>query len=134
MCSSDLNWLASVDHPNHFDKTDYHNFPYEGNPASTAYVAPEDRKKYLQACFVLGRKKEFFELSKFVEEQSEIDLQNNLIGVFWDESYVNKYWLNITPKILSPAYAYPELYNIPFSKKIVQLEKGLYGGHSYLRS
>jgi hypothetical protein len=130
------NWLASVDHPNHYDKTDYINFPYEKNPASTAYVPPEDRGKYLQACFVLGRKKEFFELAKYVEEQSEIDLQNSFIAIYWDESYINKYWVNVPPRILSPAYSLPDprAYNFPFPPKIIQLEKGLHGGHDFLRS
>jgi hypothetical protein len=128
------NWLASIDHPNWYDKNNYSEFPYEGRVQSTAYVAPEDRRKYLQACLVLGRTQEFLQLAKYVKEQSAIDLANGIIGMYWDESYINKYWLSFPPKILPPNYSYPETYNIPGPKKIIMLEKGLHGGHDFLRS
>ncbi len=129
------NWMASVHHPNWFDKEDATQFPYERNPISTAYVAPEESGRYLQACFIVGRREEFLKMSQYVEEQSELDIANhNFIAIYWDESYINKYWLSNPPRILSPSYAYPELYNIDAPKKVLQIEKGLHGGHSYLRS
>ena len=130
------NWLASVDHPMYFDKEMTTELPYERNPESSAYVAFGDEKKYLQACFVLGRKQEFFQLSRYVEFESEKDLKKNFISRFWDESYINKYWLTISPRVLPPSYCYPDprVYSINADKKIIMLEKGLYGGHDFLRS
>lgn len=128
------NWFASIDHPNWYDKDNYRDFPYEGRQESVAYVAPEERRKYLQACLVIGRTPEFLDLAKFVKEESAKDLARGIMGMYWDESYVNKYWITKQPKVLPPNYSYPETYNIPGPKKIIMLEKGLHGGHDFLRS
>jgi hypothetical protein len=75
-------WMASVHHPNWFDKEDTTQFPYERNSISTAYVAPEESGRYLQACFIVGRKEEFLKMSQYVEEQSELDISNhNFIAI-----------------------------------------------------
>jgi len=133
--TEDGGWMSTIAHPWWFNKTDNTQFPFERNPASTAYVKPGEGEMYYQACFIIGRKDKFFELAKFVEEQSEIDLLKNLIAIYWDESYINKYWISNPPTKLSPAYCHPdpEIYNIGLSPKIVQLEKGRFGGHTYLR-
>jgi hypothetical protein len=41
--------------------------------------------------------------------------------------------LNRNPKILSPAYGYPEERKLPFQPKIVIRDKNKYGGHAFLR-
>lgn len=128
-------WMSTIAHPWWYDKTDNTQYPFERNPVSTAYVAPGEGQMYYQACFIVGRNQEFFKLASFVEEQSNIDMEKNFIAIYWDESYINRYWVNNPPTKLSPAYCHPdpEVYNIGLTPKIIQLEKGRYGGHGYLR-
>ena len=63
----------------------------------------------------------------------DIDTNNKIIAVWHDESHINKYITHNRYKILSPEYAYPEDWKLPFSPKILILDKNKFGGHDFLR-
>jgi hypothetical protein len=73
-------------------------------------------------------------MSKILETKIDIDLNNNIIPIWHDESALNWFFKDNKIHSLSPSYAYPESSIMPFQKKIVQLDKYKYGGHMYLRN
>jgi hypothetical protein len=124
------NYLCAVIHPSYWWRKKK---PFEPNPDSSAYIQNPKGCKYYQGCFYGGKTQEFLAMAEEIKTQIDIDLTKGLIAVWWDESHLNKYFSKIKPKGLSPAYAYPEDWFIPFPKKIVQLNKTKHGGHEFLR-
>jgi Glycosyltransferase family 6 len=127
------NCLVGVNHPGFYKKNSVE-FPYERNELSTACIPYEIGDYYYQGCLSGGRTSEYLAMCEKLKNNIDIDLSNELIAVWHDESHLNKYFLEHKPKILSPSYAYPETWKIPFRKKIVQLDKNKLGGHAFLRS
>lgn len=128
------NNLVAVAHPGYYN-TKNTEYPYERNPISTAYVKyGEENNMYYQGCFYGGKTENFLKMSEEIENNINEDLKNNIIAIWWDESHTNKYFIKYPPKALAPSYAFPEIYpNLPFDKKIIQLDKNNHGGHSFLR-
>ena len=127
------NKMVGVNHPGQYM---LHNteFTYERNPKSSAYIPLGEGKYYYQGCFFGGTKDAFLEMSKQLQKDIDEDLSNDIIAIWHDESHLNKYFLNNSPKLLDPSYANPETFNIPFPKRIIQIDKNKLGGHSFLRS
>ena len=73
-------------------------------------------------------------MSDDLRNNINLDLKNNVISKWHDESHLNRYFLNYPPKVLDPSYSNPEAFYIPFSKKIIQIDKNKLGGHDFLRS
>lgn len=125
--------VASI-HPCFYNEN-RRNYPYDRNPSSTAFVHyGEEGENYFQGCFFGGEKESFIKMSKEIKKNIDADLQNNVIALWHDESHMNKYFIKNPPKALHSGYVYPENMNIPFDKKIIQLDKNNHGGHGYLRS
>lgn len=127
------NYLMGVQHPG-FYNIPPNMLPYERREKSKLKISFNNGKYYYQGCFNGGRVKEFLSMSRELSELIDIDLTNSIIPIWHDESALNYYYHSIDPLILNPGYAYPETWNIPFSKKIIQLDKSKFGGHDYLRS
>ena len=129
------NNLLAVAHPGYYDKKNIE-YPYERNSKSTAYIKHgEEGNMYYQGCFYGGKKEDFLKMSRELQKNIDEDLKNNIIAIWWDESHTNKYFMKFPPKALSPAYAFPEVYpHLPFKKRILQLNKTRFGGHSFLRN
>jgi len=108
-------------------------FPLERNVNSTAYVPYGEESNYYQGCFFGGKKESFLKMTKILQENIDKDVSNNIIAVWYDESHLNRYFIDNPPMQLHPGYIYPENMQIPFDKKIVQLDKSNYGGHHFLR-
>jgi hypothetical protein len=122
-----------VTHPGFFNK-DRSLFTYESNPLSTAYIPEEKGSHYFMGGFNGGIGKFYRALIKNLKENIDFDLKKNkLIAIWHDESHLNKYMLERTPKVLSPAYGYPEGVELPFDKKIIILDKNRFGGHNAMR-
>lgn len=83
-------------------------YPYEKNKNSTAYVEDIYKVPYHQACFFGGFKSEFFKMTTVLEKNINIDLANNIIAIWHDESHLNKYFQNNYPKSIPKIYARPE--------------------------
>ena len=124
-------FLMGCMHPLHYswpkDK-----FPYERNPNSTCYIPYGDGKMYYQGCFNGGRTIEFINMSKILSENIDIDLSNDIIPIWHDESMINWYYSKKNPLMLSFAYIAPEgMMNNPY---MIQRDKNKQGGHNFLRT
>jgi hypothetical protein len=107
---------------------------YERNQNSKAYVPfGNEGPNYYQGCFFGGENKKFLDLVKILKNNIQEDSDNGIIALWHDESHLNRYFIDNQPKELNSGYAYPESANIPFEKKIIQLNKDIYGGHNFLR-
>lgn len=129
--ASDGNGLVSVIHPHFYNHQRI--APFENNPDSTSYVNATADMNYFQGCLSGGRTKEYLIMAEEIKKMVEIDLAKEIIGKWWDESYMNKYFQDNPPQLLPASFAYPESSKLPFRKKIVQLDKGNSGGHEFLR-
>jgi histo-blood group ABO system transferase len=99
---------------------------YERNPDSTAYIAPQDGQCYYAGGFYGGTRQEFLKLAQTCIDNIFIDLQDNYIAVWHDESHLNRYFVdNLPTVVLSPSYCYPDVWDLPFPKKILAITKNL---------
>lgn len=133
-CDADMKFVDFVDvsilgdlvgtlHPGFFNSNPY-NFTYERNPNSKAYVPYGQGLCYYAGGFNGGNSDTFLKMAKTIFEWKKIDESNNIIPVWHDESYMNRYMIDNPPSnILSPSYCYPESWNIPFKKILLALDK-----------
>lgn len=131
--SSQHNYLAGVKHPGYY-RNKINDFPYERCEDSTACISIGEGKYYYQGCLSGGRTYEYLEMCTIIKTNINLDLENGIIATWHDESHLNKFYLDKKIRTLSPSYAYPELLNLPFKKRIIQLDKSKLGGHNFLRS
>lgn len=126
--------LFVTQHPGYFDKTNK-DFTYDRNPECSAYIPEGEGKYYFAGGFNGWKTEDFIKLMKILSARIEKDLEKNIIALWHDESQINRYMYDFEEpfKILSPAYLYPEGWNIPFEKKIIILDKNKKGGHKFLR-
>lgn len=111
-------------HPGFYNKPRHH-FTYENRPSSSAYIPPHSGKRYYAGGFNGGSSSEFLKMSQHIMNNVNLDLTNNIIARWHDESHLNHYY-NIVSKPtleLSPSYCYPESWNIPFQKRLLALDK-----------
>jgi len=129
----DNDYLMGVNHPGYHDKPHLF-YPYERRTLSNFYIPYGQGKNYFQGCFNGGRKKEFMDMSRDLEALIDLDLSKGIIPEWHDESALNWFYKEKNPLLLEPSYAYPELWDISFEKKIIQRDKSKLGGHDYLRN
>jgi len=125
--------LFSIQHPNFINKIGQ----FDRNPNCTACVKPgEDLSMYWQSCIWGGKKEYILPLISELERRTDIDLKNNIIPLWHDESQLNKYLVERKNLVhtYNPGYAYPEKRMIPkpFKKKIVHIMKK-FGGKRELK-
>lgn len=97
---------------------------YETNPVSRAYIAPHEGKHYFAGGLWGGSRKEFLKMAQTINQNVTEDLKRNHIAVWHDESHVNRYFVDNPPTlILSPSYCYPESLKIPYTKRLLALDK-----------
>jgi len=122
-------------HPYFIDKP-VEEYPYERNPRSLAYIPKEIGKYYFQGALNGGIAKSYLNMVNELRRRVDEDMTNDVMAVWHDESHLNKYAVEHEAEIkpLSPAYGYPEGWNLPFDKRIISLDKGKYGGHAFLRN
>ena len=105
--------------------------PFDRNPNSNAFVSYDYKGPYFQNCFQGGYSKEFLKMSEILAERTKMDLGNDVMPLWHDESHMNKYMSENPPtRILDPGYAYPENWRIPFEQKIIGVSKN----HDEIRS
>lgn len=124
--------LVGVQHPCHWNSTN-HNFIYERNPQSLAYIEPGKGENYFMGSFNGGKAADFSKLIKTLSKRIIIDEENGIIAIWHDESHLNRYFLDNEVKVLPPSYAYPEEMELPFEKRILLRDKKKWGGHNLLR-
>lgn len=120
--------LVFAAHPSFYNKP-RQCFEYERNPKSLAYIPYNEGKVYVQGCLFGGKPNAFLDLCKRCKHNTDLDISNNVLAVWYDESHLNKYVSSINNyKLLSPEYIYPESFE-NFSnfrnlkKRILMLDK-----------
>lgn len=82
---------------------------------------------YYQGCLWGGRIPEVFEMIDTIDERTQIDIDNDAIPVWHDESHLNRFFIENEDRVhvLSSEYAYPEMFEnqCTFEPKIVHLAK-----------
>lgn len=122
--------MVATTHPGFYNKSNLE-FTYDRNPNSMAYVPFGYGKKYYAGGFNGGKSSNFLNMAETISDWRKADEKNNIIPVWHDESYMNKYFIVFPPSLeLTPSYCYPESWNIPFTKKLLALDKN----HSEMRS
>lgn len=110
--------ILSFDHYSNIDKKLY---PYERNPESAAYIPYDKGVYYFQSGFYGGRFKEILELVSQCARYAKIDMDNGMMAIWHDESYLNKYLLDHKPKIIGSTFFSQEGRNI--KSKAIFLDK-----------
>jgi histo-blood group ABO system transferase len=96
----------------------------ETNPRSLACVYDHEPMQYFAGGFNGGTSEEYLKMASSISKNIEIDLENDIIAIWHDESHLNRYFINNQPTtVLSPSYCYGENFNIPYEKKILALAK-----------
>lgn len=118
----------------------------ETRKESKAYIDPKEKRNcYIAGGFQGGLTKHYLQASKIIDNLIDIDVNNNIIPVWNDESMWNRYYTsNLNKfKILTPSYCYPEgKYNNPKMNNYIPLIKynivprllALDKNHKYFRS
>jgi hypothetical protein len=132
-------------HPGFYSQPKDH-YPLERNRNSCFYVPFGSEKNYYQGCFNGGKRNEFLRMSRELMDKLDMDLSNNIIPIWHDESAMNWYLLERNVKVLDPTFSYPDVnvgvpgldphYNIIKKygdPKILQLNKENFGGKEMLR-
>lgn len=100
-------------------------FTYETRSDSRACVRPDEGTHYFQATFFGGRLAPFMEMVEELRRWTEEDLNNRMIPIWFDESYLNRYFIDHPPFVLSPSYCFPRKvcasWNLKFEPKIVAI-------------
>ena len=91
--------------------------PYETNEKSTAYVGEDEGDYYYIGAFWGGRTPEVLQMSATLHRNVEQDLSWGHVARWHDESYLNRYFIDHPPEILSPGFCHPERYFMPLVKK-----------------
>ena len=108
-------------------------FDYVTIPISTAFINKNSGKYYFAGGLIGGRTPEFIKMCHQLKNNIDIDIKNNVVAKWHDESHINKYFSVIEPKQLHPGFCYPQDWYLPFEQKTLLLDKNKFGGHGFLR-
>ncbi|MEX0961466.1 MAG: hypothetical protein WDZ28_01250 [Simkaniaceae bacterium] len=115
-----LSDLVGTMHPGFISKRG----TYETNPKSSACVNPDEGTLYFAGGFYGGRKENVLTLWKTCGKNVNQDLKQEYVALWHDESHINRYFIDHFPThVLTPAYCCPESQKLPFSVKLLALDK-----------
>jgi len=111
-------------HPGYFNKS-IDEFPYETNTDSLAFILRDETSKYFCGGFNGGSKDSFLNMCEILDKNISIDLDNNVIALWHDESHFNSFVSKNKSQfnIIDSSFCYPESRNLKIDKKIVVLDK-----------
>lgn len=121
-----------VHHPCHFLGFPPHNklpgaFETDARSQGSIDLDQYSPKVYYQGCLWGGKIPEVFELIDLIDQRTQVDIKNDTIPVWHDESHINRFFIENEDRVhlLGPEYAYPEVFesSCTFDPKIVHLEK-----------
>lgn len=99
-------------------------YTYDRNPRSRAYIPYNCGRDYVSGGLNGGTTPAFLALCRELAARTEEDLANGVIASWHDESQLNRYAAERSDyRLLSPAYWYPEGWEMPFPIKILVLDK-----------
>lgn len=108
-------------------------YPYERNPASTAYIPYGIGESYYQGGMNGGRMKEYICLIEECDLQIRKDEENGIVACSHDESHINKYLLSRCIKLVGTQYGCPQEWAEASTAKIIFRDKNLVLGKRYMR-
>lgn len=116
--------LMAVIHPGFYRKPSSL-YPYERNKKSTAFIPYRKGHKYVYYMGSLngGKTLDFLQMAEVCSRNTHTDYANGIVACVHDESHLNKYMDESLCKGLSPAYAYPEGWKLPFVPQIIIRDK-----------
>ena len=94
----------------------------ESRPESRAYIEEGAvRQCYFAGGFLGGRSPEFVALARSIAAAVDVDDAWEVVAIWHDESHLNKYLSDNYDLVrpLSPAYLYPDTWDIPYQPRIV---------------
>lgn len=99
-------------------------YTYDRNPRSTAYIPYNCGRDYVSGGLNGGTAAAFLALCRELSRRTEADLARGVIARWHDESQLNRYAAERSDyRLLTPAYWYPEGWDLPFEPKILVLDK-----------
>jgi len=121
--------LVALIHPGYYNKK-MEQYPYERNLKSTAYIKYNNSEKYYYFMGSLngGKAEDYLKLIEECSKNVKIDMKNDTMAIYHDESHLNQYLHKKKVVMLSPEYGFPEGSKIPFDPKIIILNKIKHGG------
>lgn len=112
--------LVGTQHPGYVGRRG----TYETNPASRACINRHEGEIYFAGGFYGGSSKNVLDLVHTCIKNIRDDLSRNIIAIWHDESHLNRYFIDHNPTIvLSPSYCYPESWQLPYTKRLLALDK-----------
>lgn len=111
-------------------------YPYDRNSESNAFIPYNQGHYYFAGGITGGRTKNYLEMCKILHNHTTSDLQKNIIALWHDESYLNKFALNRNDiKVLPPYFTKGENEYWKHTSKLMFSDKThpRFGGHAYLR-
>lgn len=127
----DLHDIVVVKHPWYFTLKDNKKFPYDRQSESLAYIPYWLGDVYIMWWLNWWKSKEYLDMVKELDKNTKIDLKNNIIAKWHDESHINNYILNKNNiKILWPEYwSLPKryFYHPSIKPKLLIRDKIAYG-------
>lgn len=115
----------AVCHPSVVNNLNF--WPVETNINSTAYIPERHNCVYVQGCMwgAVGSSIEY--MVNTMKNNIDIDLKNNMIAIWHDESHLNKFMIDHRDDaaILSPSLAYPQNWNLPVNKLVIHKDKNM---------
>ena len=125
-----LSDLTATLHPGFIDDTIAF-YSYQRNPISVAFIPLDQGKHYFCGGFNGGFR--YLSMCKELVKMIDVDLKRNICAIHHDESYLNRFLLDIRPScILSPEYCFPDPKNTflidklayhNYKPKLIALEK-----------
>ena len=117
--------LLMVQQPGFWDKKPIF-FSYDRNPRCRAYIPYNCGRDYVSGGLNGGTAKAFLAMSRELDRRTDEDLAHGQMALWHDESHLNRYVAEQDPntyRLLTPAYWYPEGWDLPFEQKITVLDK-----------
>jgi histo-blood group ABO system transferase len=97
----------------------------ERNPKSSAFIERGANENYYCGGFFGADSKSFIEMAEKISTNIDLDLENDIIAIWHDESHLNKYFMNNPPdSILGVGFSCSSEYESIASPTIVFLDKG----------
>ena len=119
--------LVATQHAGYFE-SERKDFTYDKNPVSTAYVSDEEGTAYYCGGFNGGKTKNFLQMAADMVTAIDINLKNDVVAEWHDESHLNRYLIDNPPtKVLHPAYCAHEGRFANYTPKILALLKTNWG-------
>ena len=117
--------LLVVQQPGFWDKKPIF-YTYDRNPKCRAYIPYNCGRDYVSGGLNGGTAAAFLAMSRELDRRTDADLADGQMALWHDESHLNRYIAEQDPasyRLLTPAYWYPEGWDMPFAQKIAVRDK-----------